>query len=508
MLVLIKGVTVVNADGVEEGVDILIDGECISRVEANISSSSDFDGTKVDRIIDGSKLVATPGGVDSHVHFHYPQGKAGVVSCDDFYTGSAAAAAGGTTCFIDFIEAKPAQSFMDAMEKRVDDANRNSVIDFSFHMSLNLADEEHFEEIRNVVEAGIPSFKIYTCYDGIRLEVADIYRGMQFLRKYGGMALIHCEDDVMLKNHMKRALDDGMMISPLPATIHEFLHPALAETAAIHQMACFAEECGIDLHIVHVSAKSSVDVLERLRSSRWTGERLLTAEVCIQHLIHTDELLSRPNAYNYIMSPPLRTKEDQDRLWDGLTSGLLDFVITDHCPFTVAQRLGKSVLPPFVRDPHDPLKPLEECEKNETKQWLEDPKLQGVMTPGGVPGVENRVALLHESGVLQRKKMSLPEWVRVSSTAAARRFGLYPKKGIIAPGSDADIVLWDLESLRSISWKTSLHNCEYSLYEGHECHATPRFVLARGNVLVEDGKFVGNRGFGRFLRRNAIAYKK
>jgi dihydropyrimidinase len=437
--------------------------------------------------LDAAGLLVLPGGVDSHVHLQYPQGPNRVVSSDDWLTGTIAAACGGTTTVIDFVEAGPDQTWMQAFEQRLAEAEPQAVIDYGFHMSFNRADARSLAQVRPVIEAGMPSFKIYMAYDGIRLTDPEMLLALEALGKHGGLPIVHAENHYVIMYLVEQQLAAGH-VEP---RWHPYTRPAIGEAEATERALSFAQVTGVPMHIVHVSARLGLDSIRRPRRQ---GQSV-TAEVCAQHLLLTDRLYDQPGfePAKYCMAPPLRSDSDTDAMWVGLQEGDLDFVVTDHCPFTFAQKRGDRRTPEFRR-----------LAGGRSAAAAEAPWSEGVPTfnriPGGAPGIETRLPLIYHFGVNQGR-LSLNQFVNVTSTAAARRFGLHPQKGTLAPGADADLVLFDPDRQVTITADALHQNCDYTPYEGLRVKGWPRTVLGRGQVIVRDGKFVGTEGSGRYLRR-------
>lgn len=437
--------------------------------------------------IDATGLYVFPGGVDPHVHLHYPQGPNRVFSSDDWLTGTIAAACGGTTTVIDFVEARPDESLMQAYEKRNADAAENAVIDYSFHMSLNRADDKTISEIPDVLRAGMTSFKIYMAYDGIRLTDAEMLTALEGLRANGGLAIVHAENHSLIMHEIAKQIAQGHTTPRW----HPFTRPVMGEAEATHRALALAEAVGVPMHIVHVTAAQGLDVI-RLYQGRGLP---MTGEVCTQHLLLTDALYDQDGfePAKYVMAPPLRTARDNAAMWRGLQDGSLAFVVTDHCPFTMAQRGGKRRTPEFRKLLAGTIRMPEE------EAW--SPEIPAFNTlPGGGPGIETRMLLTFHFGV-NEKRISLNEFVARTSTNAAKLFKLYPHKGTLAPGADADVVLWDPEQEITIRADALHQNVDYTPYENWRVLGAPKTVLARGRVVVSEGRFVGEQGSGAFVKR-------
>jgi dihydropyrimidinase len=464
--------------------DIFIEGEKIKWIGTDFPRSAE-------RVLDATGLLVLPGGVDPHVHLHYPQGPNQIVSSDDWLTGTIAAACGGTTTVIDFIEAKPNEAFTRAFETRLADA-QDAVVDYGFHLAFNRVAHADLAEIPALIASGVTSFKIYMAYDNIRLTDHEMLTALRTLKTHGGLPIIHAEDHDMIMMLVAQHLAQGHTAPRW----HPFTRPVAGEAAATVRALAYAEVVGVPMHIVHVSAARGLDALHaaRARGVRATGE------VCTQHLLLTEAQYDQPvvEAARYVMAPPLRTEADTRAMWEGLCAGMLDFVVTDHCPFTMAQRLGKRRTPEFRKLPDGVIaNPDEPAWSNEIPPFNQ--------MPGGAPGIETRVPLVFHFGV-NAGKLSLHQFVNVTSTAAAKLYGLYPRKGTLAPGADADIVLFDPTRAVTITAQALHQNCDYTPYEGMRVQGWPRTVLVRGKVIVEEGEFKGKAGEGKYIPRAPLTH--
>lgn len=477
-LVIKNGTLVTASDTV--AADLGIRGEQIAAVGADLHGA---------RTLEAAGLLVLPGAIDSHVHLAYPQGPSRVVSADDWLTGTVAAACGGTTSLIDFVEAAPGQTLMDAFRARQAQAAAQALIDFSFHMTLNRADDATLAEVPVVLEAGLTSFKIYMAYGGLRLDDAEILRAFDALRRHGGLPIIHAENHAVIMHLVEHELALGHA----EPRWHPHTRPAAAEAEATERVLALAEVAGVAIHIVHVTAALGLDAIRRSRARRG-GDRV-SGEVCPQHLLLTEALYEQDGfaPARYCMAPPLRAPSDLDAMWAGLQTGALDFVVTDHCPFTVAQKRGQRRTPEFRRLPDGTVAAPGEA------PWSEAlPAFNRI--PGGGPGIETRLPLLWEHGV-NRGRLTPNQFVALTSTNVAKRFGLYPRKGSLAPGADADVVLWDPRESVTLRAADLHQNCDDTPYEGWTVTGYPRTVLSRGQVVVDDGAPVAEAGRGRFLPR-------
>ncbi|MGB8643688.1 MAG: amidohydrolase family protein [Anaerolineae bacterium] len=474
---VIKNGTLVTASETYQG-DLAIAGGRIA------ATGTALEGVET---IDATGLLVMPGGVDPHVHLEYPQGAFQVVSSDDWLTGTVAAACGGTTTIIDFVEARPGETWMQAFDKRMAQAEPQVVIDYGLHMSFNRADPASVAEAPAVIAAGMTSFKIYMAYQGIRLDDAEMLVALETLRDHGGLPIIHAENHYVIMRLVEEQLAQGH-VEP---RWHPVTRPVAGEAEATDRALALAEIVGVPMHIVHVSAARGADIIREYRERG----RPVTGEVCTQHLLLTAQCYEQPGfeAARYSMAPPLRTSQDNAALWADLHAGTLDFVVTDHCPFTLSQKRGERRTPPFRKLPTGivPNPPPE--------PWSQGlPRFNQI--PGGAPGIETRIPLTYHYGVNQRR-LSLNEFVNVTSTAAAKLYGLYPRKGSLAPGADADILLFDPNREVTITAESLHQNCDYTPYEGFQVKGWPHTVLSRGEVIVRGGEFTGRIGRGQYLKR-------
>jgi dihydropyrimidinase len=484
---LIQNGTLVTASDTFQA-DVAVVGDKIVAVGRNLARQGFRDFSEA---IDAGGLLVMPGGVDPHVHLQYPQGPNRVISSDDWFTGTVAAACGGTTTLIDFVEAHPDETWMEAFEARLAEADPQAVIDFGFHMSFNRADERSLAEVGAVIQAGMPSFKIYMAYDNIRLTDAKMLLALETLKEECGLPIVHAENHDVIMRMVARHLAAGH----LEPRWHPRTRPAAGEAEATERALALAEIVDLPMHIVHVSAARGLEAIRRYRERG----RAVTGEVCTQHMLLTDTLYDNPGfePAKYVMAPPLRTARDTQAMWEGLGNGSLDFVVTDHCSFTVAQKQGQRRTPEFRRLPDGTVATPSEA-----------PWSDGVppfnLIPGGAPGVETRLPLIYHFGI-NRGRLSLNQFVDVTSTAAAKLFGLYPQKGTIAPGTDADLVLFDPNNEVIVTANALHQNCDYTPYEGMQLKGWPRTVLSRGEIIVRNGQFIGSEGRGRYLKREIAA---
>jgi dihydropyrimidinase len=382
-------------------------------------------------------------------------------SSDDFYTGTVAAACGGTTTVLDFVEPEPEQTLTEALADRRAEADSRVVIDYGLHMTLSRANDRTLAQIPDSIQAGASSFKLYMAYDGLRLDDGDLLRVLTALREHRGRTLVHAENHHAIAFLTALALAEGRT----GPENHPLTRPDHMEAEAIHRLLALAHVTGTSLVVAHLSC---VLGLEAVRAARARGQRVWI-ETCPQYLLLDEQEFRRPEfeGAKFVMAPPPRTETDRAALWAGLASREVDTVATDHCPFFFESQK--------IRGRHDFSK-----------------------IPGGAPGIETRLPLLYTHGV-RTGRLAPERWVEVCCTAPARRFGLAPRKGTLAVGADADIVIFDPNRHATLSVDNLNQNVDYCPYEGWEVKGYPVTVLSRGEIIVDDGEFTGSPGRGCFL---------
>ena len=419
------------------------------------------DDLKGNHTVDASGLYVLPGAVDPHVHLQMPTTV--TESSDNWNTGSIAAACGGTTTVIDFVEPEDDESLLDAFEKRRAQAESQTHIDFGLHMTLTTSAPQILKQVRDVVTAGMPSFKMYTTYDGFKLDDASFLKCFSAVEKAGGMALVHCENDALVH----AATEDVICKGTREPKGHPEARPTIAEVEAIKRILAFAQFTNLPTYIVHISTAGGAKAL--LKSKKKLPK--VYGETCPQYLLLSVAEFERPGfeGAKYVCSPQLREADHAEVLWRALRQGDLNTIGTDHCPF-----------------------------------FFEDQKALGkedfTKIPGGLPGIESRLALIHTFGV-GAGHFSLNRWVELCCTAPAKIFGLYPQKGHLFPGADADIVLFDPQKNVSLSQSLLHEHVDYTPYDGFELTGYPVKTFFRGQLLAEDGQFVGETVSGQYLRR-------
>jgi dihydropyrimidinase len=457
MTTLVRNGTIVTAERTYEA-DILIEGETIKDIAPNLPSEN------ADKIVDAAGMYVLPGGIDVHTHLDMPFG--GTTSSDDFETGTRAAAFGGTTTLVDFAIQPKGTKMRDALDAWWKKADGKASIDYGLHMIVTDLPDAGLEDMDAMVSEGVASFKLFMAYPGVLMvDDGTIFKAMSRTGKNGALICMHAENGSVIDVIVQRALAEGKT-APV---YHALTRPVTAEAEAVHRAIAMAEIAGAPVYIVHLSSEAA---LNEVRAARDRGVPVF-AETCPQYLLLSIEELERPGfeGAKYVFTPPLREKENLPKLWDGLKHDHLQVVSTDHCPF---------------------------C--------YEDQKILGrdsfAKIPNGGPGIENRLQLLFHHGVNQGK-LSLNRFVEVVSTTPARLFGLYPRKGTIAIGSDADLVIWDPAAEHVISARTHHMRVDYSMFEGWKVKGNARTVLSRGEVIVDNGQYFGRAGRGRFLKRAA-----
>jgi dihydropyrimidinase len=457
MKVLIKNGNVITAVD-NYNADILIEDDKV----AVIGRSLDMEA---DRTIDAFAKLVIPGGIDPHTHMELPFG--GTFASDDFRTGTIAAAHGGTTTIIDFAVQYHGESLIQAVDNWHKKAEGKTAIDYGFHLITTDLPDERVLEMRQLINEGVISFKMFMAYPGVFLvDDATIFRAMKNAGKWGGLICMHAENGIVINEIIKHALAEGKTAPKY----HALTRPTKAEAEGVHRAIAIAEMAEAPVYIVHLSC---ADALEEVCEARDNGLPAY-AETCPQYLFLDYSLYEREGfeGAKWVMTPPLREKWNQDKLWQGLQGNDLQVISTDHCPFCMKEKeLGRD---DFTK------------------------------IPNGGPGVEHRMSLIYNGGVAGGK-IGLNRFVELTSTSAAKLFGLFPRKGTIAVGSDADIVIFDPNEEMTISAATHHMNVDYSAYEGMTVKGVTKTVLSRGRVVIEDGKYAGKQGDGQFLRRGTFS---
>jgi dihydropyrimidinase len=435
--------------------DILIEDGTI----AMIAKTIDIDA---DRVIDAKGRLVIPGGIDPHTHMELPFG--GTSASDDFDTGTVAAAHGGTTTIIDFAVQYKGQSLAEAVDAWHQKADGKASVDYGFHLICTDLPDNRLAEMKGMIDEGVSSFKLFMAYPGVFLiDDGTIYKAMQTAGEYGGLICMHAENGVVIDAIVKQALARG----ETAPKYHALTRPTKAEAEGVHRAIALAEIAKTPVYIVHLSSSDALDEVTRARDLGVPAY----AETCPQYLFLDYSVYEQPGfeGAKYVMTPPIREKWNQEKLWRGLQFNDLQVVGTDHCPF---------------------------CMKEQKELGRDD----FTKIPNGGPGVEHRMSLIYNGGVVEGR-ISVNRFVEITSTAQAKIFGLFPRKGTIAVGSDADIVIFDPDEEMTISAKTHHMRVDYSAYEGMKVRGVTKTVLSRGEVVIDEGNYVGRKGHGSYLKR-------
>jgi dihydropyrimidinase len=453
--VLIKGGRVITAADDYVG-DVFVDGERISLIGESLD-------VQADRVIDAAGKYVLPGCVDPHTHLDMPFG--GTVTIDDVEAGQTAAAFGGTTSHVDFIIQGQGQTFAEAIDVWKAKAEGKQVIDMGYHMGVtDLKEGGTLEELATLPDQGITSYKLFMAYKGaLMVDDETLFRTMEVATQTGALVMVHAENGDLIDVLVKQALEAGNT----EPKYHALTRPPEAEGEATNRAIQLAHVAGAPLYVVHVTCKEAVDPIARAREQGWD----IWGETCTQYFFNSLDDIAKPNfeGAKYVYSPPVRDKSNWDVLWNAVRTDSLSVISTDHCAFLLdgQKTLGKDDFSKI---------------------------------PNGGPGLENRLHMIHEFGV-RSGRITLNRMVELLATNPAKLFGMYPRKGTIAVGSDADIVIFDPERKHTISAATHHSKADYNLYEGTEVTGTPEVVLLRGQVLVENDELVARPGVGQFVAR-------
>jgi dihydropyrimidinase len=455
MSVLIKGGRVITAAD-DYVADVFVEGERITLIGESLDVAAD-------RVIDAAGKYVLPGCVDPHTHLDMPFG--GTVTIDDVESGQISAAFGGTTCHVDFCIQPQGKSFAEALDEWHAKAAGKQVIDMGYHMAItDLRDGGTLEELASLPDQGITSYKLFMAYKGaLMVDDETLFRAMEVAAASGALVMVHAENGDVVDVLVRDALAAGNT-APL---YHALTRPPEAEGEATNRAIQLAHLAGAPLYVVHVTCKEAVDPIARAREYGWD----VWGETCTQYFFNSLDDIAKPDfeGAKYVYSPPVRDKANHDVLWGAVRTDALSAISTDHCAFLWD---GQKTL---GRDDFSKI-------------------------PNGGPGLEDRLRMIHHFGV-REGRISLNRMVELLATNPAKLFGLYPRKGTLAVGSDADIVVFDPEKRVTISAATHHSKADYSLYEGTEVQGAPEVVLLRGHVLVENGTLVARPGIGRFVKR-------
>jgi dihydropyrimidinase len=461
MRTLIANGTIVTSEGSQQA-DVMIEDETIVAIGTGLADA----GMTADDTIDASGRYVIPGAIDVHTHMELPFG--GTFAKDTFETGTRAAAFGGTTTVVDFAVQSRGSSLRAGLDAWHAKAEGNAVADYGFHMIMSDVNDDTLAEMDQLVAEGVLDFKLFTAYPGVFYsDDGAIFRAMQRTATNGGLIMMHAENGMAIDV----VAADEVAAGHTDPYYHGVARYPIFEGEATNRVIRLAEAAGVPVYIVHLSAREAMNAV---REARDRGTKAF-AETCPQYLfLSLDDMANGFEGAKFVCSPPLRTADHQDELWTGLIKDDLQLVSTDHCPFDFhgQKELGKGDFRKI---------------------------------PNGLPGVEDRVDLLHDGGVVGGR-ITKERWVEIVSTAPARLFGMYPRKGAIAVGSDADIVVYDPGATRTISAKTHHMDVDYSCYEGRQVRGRSEVVLSRGSVIVRNGEFTGRKGHGRFVKRAAADF--
>lgn len=455
MSLLIKNGRIITAEH-DYIADVFVEKDTITLIGKDLS-------VQADTILDAKGKYVIPGGIDVHTHLDMPFG--GTTSSDDFETGTRAAAFGGTTTIVDFATQAKGTRMRDALDIWWKKAEGKATIDYGFHMIVTDLPDAHMEDMTDLVREGISSFKLFMAYPNVLLvDDATIFKAMRHTASTGALVCMHAENGNVIDVAVQKALAEGKR-API---YHALTRATTAEGEAVNRSIALAEMAGAPVYIVHLSSN---DALEKITEARDRGIPAF-AETCPQYLFLSLDDMGKPGFEDakLVFTPPLREKWNQEKLWGGLRRNALQIVSTDHCPF---------------------------CFHEQKELGIGD----FTKIPNGGPGIEHRMQLIHDGGV-NEKRITLNRWIELTSTTPAKMFGMFPKKGTIAVGSDADIVLWDPEKEFTISAHTHHMRVDYSMFEGKKVKGNVDTVISRGEIIVKDNEFHGKAGRGNYLKRS------
>ncbi|EGT5272000.1 dihydropyrimidinase [Clostridioides difficile] len=449
---ILRGGTIITSDKTYIS-DLRIEDEKIVEIGNNLEINGD-------KVIDATGKIVIPGGIDTHTHFDMNAGS--ITTADNFETGTRAAIAGGTTTILDFAEANEGENLLQGVEAYHKKASGNCYCDYGFHMTITCLNKDTFNHMEKLISDGIVSFKMYMAYDGMKVDDGTIYRVLKKARDLGCIVGFHCENGDLLDVLIEENIQNGN----LETKYHPLTRPNIVEKESVSRLADITKLSNSKSYVVHLSCRESLETVKMAREKNID----MIVETCPQYLLLEDNLYNKDKfeGAKYVMSPPLRKKEDINYLWEGLSSGDIQTVGTDHCSFNF---------------------------KGQKDLGIDDFS----KIPNGTPGVEHRLALLYTYGVLENR-ISVNKFVEVTSTNAAKIFGMYPKKGEIAVGSDADIVILNINKEETISYKTQKQNVDYTPYEGFKVKCKVEDVFLRGNHVVQSCN-VKEHPTGQYIKR-------
>lgn len=466
-MILIKSGTVVNASGSKRA-DILIENDKIVQIGANISKAGA-------QVVNAEGRYLLPGGIDPHTHFDLPMFN--TVSSDDHYSGHKAAAFGGTTTVIDFVPQEPNLGLKDSVTLWHRKADPKAAVDFSFHMNISSFNSQVEQEIPHLIDMGITTLKVFTAYNHrLRLHDGEIYRLLKLAKQNQMLTLVHAENGDVIEE----MITETLAAKHTQAVWHARSRPAWLAAEAVLRVAAIAAEAKAPIYVVHMNTAGGLDMLNYARGK---GVAIM-GETCPQYLFFNESHLLREDGSKWICSPPVRYEEDNKALWEGLIEGQFQVVATDHCPFFYD---GTQAI--FYEGEAIAI-PGKELGKDDFTK-----------IPNGLPGVQDRMPILWSTAVASGA-MNPEQFVALTSTNAAKIFGLYPRKGVLAEGSDADIVIWDPTKKLKYGVAHSHQRTDYNLYEGWDITGYPEKVYLRGQLIVDGSNWLGRAGLGQFLKRS------
>jgi dihydropyrimidinase len=452
MKTLVQNGTIVTSSDTFRG-DLLIEDGKIGGIASRISQQSD-------QVIDAAGCYVIPGGIDVHTHFQLPV--KGTVSADDFTSGSMAAACGGVTTFIDFAHMTAGQSPFQAIDERIAEAVGNTFIDFGLHLGVSGFTEALLKDVPGIIGRGIPSFKLYMIYakEGWMSDDAAMYAMLQGVKEHGGIIAVHAENPFLIDFFVDRMKRAGQVSIPN----HPLSRPNFVEAEAVRRALYLTEITDSRIYVVHMSTAESASLVAEAK-----GKGVMAfAETCPQYLLLDDSLYEGEEGYLFPTCPPLRKKKDQEALWKAIGMGIIQVISTDHCAFT--------------------------------RQQKEPGRNDFTRLPGGLPGIETLLPLIYSEGV-RKGRIGLNQWIDCLCTNPAKMFGLYPRKGTLNPGADADVVIFDPELTMEAKAENFHYNVDYTPYRGMTIQGWPRVTISRGRVIYREGKFTGEKSWGRFIPR-------
>ena len=465
MSILIKNATIISHTDTFRA-DIIIEDEIITDIGSNLPDAK--------QVIDAAGKLIMPGGVDPHTHFDLPM--FGTVSSDDHYTGTKAAAFGGTTTVLDFVPQSPGTLQHNIKVWRAK-ADPKAAVDFGFHMNITHLDDEVAAEIPSLPEWGITSIKVFTAYNGrLRLQDGEIFKVLRIAAKNNLLTMLHAENGDVIDILVDEALTAGHT----KPEWHALTRPAWGAVEAAFRAASLAAQAGAPLYLVHMNVSGEVDQVNYARKHGL----LVMGESCPQYLFFSIDHLRRPDGAKWVCSPPVRSTEDNIRIWQGLKDGTIHTIGTDHCPFFY------NGTQPIIFEDQSVMIPGKELGEDDFTK-----------IPNGLPGVGDRLPVLWTYGV-RAGHITPNQFVALTCTNPARIFGLYPRKGILQPGSDADVVIWDPDRRVNYGIAHAHHRTDYNLYENWELVGYPEKVFLRGHLIVDGDRWMGHPGMGQFLPRN------